>query len=130
MEKNRGEMILLYNIEDKALQKKYQILCLKMGFRVKLVKPSEYKEPIGALAREKDIPLSGILYEGETFLEPMMVMKIYSQQKLNQFLSGVRKEGIPRIDLKAILTEYNKGWDSFQLYEEIKKEHEAMKAGK
>lgn len=130
MEKNRGEMILLYNIEDKTLQKKYQILCLKMGFRVKLVKPSEYKEPIGALAGAKDIPLSGILYEGETFLEPMMVMKIYSQQKLNQFLSGVRKEGIPRIDLKAILTEYNKEWDSFQLYEEIKKEHEAMKAGK
>lgn len=63
-------------------------------------------------------------------MEPMMVMKIYSEQKLNQFLSGVRKEGIPRIDLKAILTEYNKGWDSFQLYEEIKKEHEAMKAGK
>lgn len=126
MVKNRGEMVLLYNVEDKKIQKKYQMLCLKLGCRVKMVTREQYRESVGALAGAKDVPLKGISYEGEAFEEPMMVLKIYSNQKLDQFLSGIRKEGIPSIDLKAVLTEYNKGWDSFQLYEELKKEHEYM----
>lgn len=126
MIKNRGEMVLLYNIEEKQLQKKYQMLCLKLGLRVKMVAKEQFKEPVGALAGAKDVPFKGITYEGEAFEEPMMILKLYSNQKLDQFLSGIRKEGIPKIDLKAMLTEYNKGWDSFQLYEELKKEHEYM----
>jgi hypothetical protein len=56
----------------------------------------------------------------------MMILKIYSNQKLDQFLAGIRKEGIPKINYKAVLTEYNKEWDSIHLYEELKKEHEYM----
>lgn len=38
----------------------------------------------------------------------------------------MRKAGVPKINLKAVVTEHNIGWTFRQLYEEIKKEHEQM----
>lgn len=126
MVKMSGETILLYNVHDKKIQKKYQLLCLKLGLRVKSVPKEQWLEPVGALIGVKDILLTGTKYEGEGFEDPMMILKIYSNRKLEQFLDGARKEGIPKINYKAVLTEYNKEWDSLHLYEELKKEHEAM----
>ncbi|MDO4555155.1 MAG: DUF3783 domain-containing protein [Lachnospiraceae bacterium] len=126
MRKNNGETVLLYNIVDKSLQKKYQIVCLKLGIRVKAVKKEQLKEPVGALAGAKEVALHGEIYEGEGFVEPMMVMKGFGSARLDEFLLALKKDKIPKIDLKAVLTEYNKEWDSFQLYEELKKEHAVM----
>lgn len=127
MAKFTGETVLLYNIGDRAVQKKYQMLCLRLGLRVKLVKRGQYREPVGTLAGAGDVAREESPAEGEAVLEePMMVLRIFSDRKLDQFLSGMKKEGIPRVDYKAVLTEYNKTWDSFRLYEELKKEHEAM----
>lgn len=126
MLKNRGETVLLYNIKEKALQKKYQMVCLKLGIRVRAVTKEQLLEPVGVLAGDKTTPLTGKVYEGEGFLEPMMIMKGFSSQLLDQYLLALRKEKIPKVDLKAVLTEYNKGWDSLKLYEELKKEHETM----
>jgi hypothetical protein len=126
MGRQSGEMVLLYNIEEKQIQKKYQMLCLRLGIRVKMVAKEQFLEPVGALSGAREVPLKNEVYEGEGFTDPMMVLKIYSNQKLDQLLTGIRKEGIPKIDYKAVLTEYNKEWNSLQLYEELKKEHEYM----
>ncbi|WP_412710658.1 DUF3783 domain-containing protein [Clostridium sp. AF37-7] len=45
---------------------------------------------------------------------------------MDAFIYALRKKGVGRIDYKAVLTPYNMKWDSVQLYEEIKKEHEMM----
>lgn len=60
------------------------------------------------------------------FFDEMMVMKGFSNSRLDQFLKGMRKAGIERVDYKAVLTPTNCRWNSWQLYQEIRKEHEAM----
>ncbi len=47
-------------------------------------------------------------------------------QKLDQFLNAMRKQKIPKINLKAMLTEHNVKWDSMTLHDELAREHEAM----
>ena len=56
----------------------------------------------------------------------MMVFAGISNQRLDQILSMMRKNGVKRVDYKAILTETNKTWTVLRLYEEISKEHAQM----
>ena len=41
---------------------------------------------------------------------------------------NLRTAGVPRISLKAVLTEHNCGWTFYALYEELREEHEKMSA--
>ena len=65
-------------------------------------------------------------YEGEELQKEMMVFAGIPNQKLDQILFMMRKNGVKRVDYKAILTETNKTWTIPELYEEISKEHEQM----
>ena len=65
--------------------------------------------------------------ERGSFDDPMLVFAGFTGQKLDQFLNAMRKQKIPRINLKAMLTEHNVQWDSVTLHDELAKEHEAMK---
>lgn len=58
--------------------------------------------------------------------EEMLVMKDFSDRRLNELLMQMRKAGIPRIALKAVVTEHNVNWTFRALYKEIKEEHEQM----
>ena len=60
----------------------------------------------------------------------MMVLKQFSNRRLDELLMNLRKAGVPRIGLKAVLTEHNSTWTFYHLYEELKEEHETMTAGK
>lgn len=62
--------------------------------------------------------------------EQVMVLKQFSERRLDELLTNLRKAGVPRIQLKAVLTEHNSGWSFYHLYEELKEEHEAMTAGR
>ena len=61
--------------------------------------------------------------------EEVMVLKQFSSQRLDMLLSGLRRAGVPRIALKAVLTEHNSDWTFYHLYQELKEEHETMTAG-
>ena len=60
------------------------------------------------------------------FSDEMAIMAGFSSAQIDAFIYALRKKGVGRIDYKAVLTPYNMKWDSVQLYEEIKKEHEMM----
>ena len=47
-------------------------------------------------------------------------------QCIDALIAGLKKNGAGRVDLKAVLTPTNAGWNSLELYEEIKREHEKM----
>ena len=51
----------------------------------------------------------------------------HSQEDM--LLAGLRRAGVPRIALKAVLTEHNSDWTFYHLYQELKEEHETMTAG-
>ena len=59
------------------------------------------------------------------FSEEMLVMDPAGETMLDKALFLMRKEKV-QIGLKAVLTETNQEWNSLELYEEIKKEHEYM----
>ena len=123
--KPSGETVLLYNVSDEK-SRKLRMLMVRMGMRFRVVDPSDYDKPVGVLAGIKDATLENPEAEVQVFEDEMMVMRGFSSSRLDAFLQGMRKAGIERIDYKAIVTPTNMRWNSWQLYLEIKQEHEEM----
>lgn len=123
--KPSGETVLLYNI-DSEKNRKLRMLMLRMGMRVRVVDKADYGKPVGLLAGLKDVTIEDSDGEVSDFSEEMMVMRGFTERRLDLFLQSMRREGIERIDYKAILTPVNSRWNSCQLYQELKKEHEQM----
>lgn len=120
------ELVLLYEINGKDREKKLKLILVKLGIRIKIVQKEEYLEPLAYLAKIKESEAGGEVYEGEPLGDEMMVLVGFSSGRIDILLSEIRKAKLDRINLKAVLTDYNKGWNSIQLCEELKKEHEAM----
>lgn len=120
------ELVLLYEIGDKERERKLKLILIKLGIRIKLVKKEEYLEPLSYLAKLKGSELRKEEYEGEPLGDEMMVLIGFSGGRIDALLSEIRKARLNRVDLKAVLTDYNKEWNSLELYKELKEEHEAM----
>ncbi|MCI8725528.1 MAG: DUF3783 domain-containing protein [Hungatella sp.] len=58
--------------------------------------------------------------------EEMLVMKNFTSRRMDELLMNLRKAGVPRIALKAVITEQNSHWTFRQLYRELKEEHKTM----
>lgn len=117
--------ILLYNLDgDKGTQ--VRMLCMRLRIRIRNVSPSEYAEPVGALAGLS--PLACTPCEG-SFSDEMAVFVNFDGDLLNRFLREMRATRIPSIALKAVLTPTNQSWTSLQLHDELQREHEAMSRG-
>ncbi len=117
--------VLFFNLSgDKG--RKVRMLCMKLGFKIRNVDPSEYMESIGALAGVRDMALTGEKYDGPFFEDEMLVMKDFSNGDLDRFLKGFRSMKIPPVALKAVITETNSSWNCIKLHDEIKAEHEQM----
>ena len=55
-----------------------------------------------------------------------MVLKGFTDGQLNDMLRAFRRERLEKVNLKAVLTDTNREWNSLELYEELKREHEKM----
>lgn len=116
-------LLLTYNLKSDTAARLDRI-CRNLGIRVRSVTPGEYALPIGALA---GIPVRGtadpVATPTKPFDDEMLVMCHMMSNRLNAFLKAMREEGIPRIDLKAVLTPVNVAWDSTDLHGELTREH-------
>lgn len=117
--------VLMYNL-DPEKKRRLTMLCMQLKLRVMVISKEQYAEPVGYLAGVPEIESCGQVYEGEGFSEEMLVFAGFDQKILDSFLKGFSKNRIERVALKAMLTPYNARWNSLQLYQEIKKEHEAL----
>ena len=121
------QLILSYNLPAKHLAK-LRMAAMKLGVPVRPVEKREYLQSLGSF--------TGLLgtfesvYDGENFPEPMLVLCGFSQPMVNTFLTLLKATRLPPVPLKAVLTETNQGWNSLELHDELKQEHEAMTAGK
>lgn len=113
--------VLLYQF-PKEKEKKLKILCLKMKVKIRMVKPSEYKEKIGFLVGDKRFVTTGELYEGEAFQEEMLLMAGLPNAEIDKFLTGLHKDKIAPVALKAVLTDTNSQMDSVTLHFHLKQE--------
>lgn len=124
------ETVLLFHIEDPGRLSAIRRALLPLKLRVKVISPEDYCQPVGYLAGAPDIAPVSQTGNQEEFSEEMMVMAWLSSRRVDQVLAALRKQGIGRINYKAVLTSENQHWDCRRLYEELKTEHEAFIAAR
>ena len=121
-------LVLCYHMGPERTAR-LKTLCLIQKLRFRVVAPEEYGESIGALAGL--LPKSNAPAPASSSVqEEMLVLCHFSESALNGFLLGFRKSGMTPVALKAVLTPTNADWNSLQLYEELRREHAVMSAGR
>ena len=124
-----SEVVLLYDIMSSEETNRISAACKTMDATLRIVRPYEYKVPIGFLSYGTEDQIQDYLVDSESvsaFERPMLVLAGFTNERLHSFLTAMRNQGASPIALKAVLTEYNAVWDSISLYEELKKEDEYM----
>ena len=117
------EAMLLFGGGELLPQIRRALLPLKVYVRP--VPPADYGRPVGELAGGETAEGS-TPYDGPEFPEPMAVLVGFFGARLDQTLAALRRAGV-RIDRKAVLTPANRQWTALALYEELGREHEAMR---
>lgn len=146
-------MVLYYNPNQSPYAAKLKGVLVRMGIRIKNITPEQTGELVGTLAGMPGYAEGEELWkqaitqkesrelaenEGDPDMagqssisqipEEILVMKNFTGRRIDELLLNLRKAGVPKIALKAVITEQNSRWTFYQLYEEIKKEHLAMTA--
>ena len=128
--KARHELVLYYNPEVSSKVMKLKGVLVRMGVRIRNVAPEQVLQQVGTLAGISGYERTENGYVSETELpaipDEMLVMHGFTGRRIDELLFGLRKAGVPKVELKAV-TESNAGWTFYHLYEEIKEEHERMK---
>lgn len=138
-------VVLLFQF-DKERTEKIRRALFPLKIRVKTVGEEEYDRQIGYLAGNKELDgqkgpepefmreegreadFSGEMNSREEITREMLVMAWLTSGQVDQVLTALRRQGLGRIDYKAMVTPYNQYWDCRTLYGELKKEHEAFTA--
>lgn len=129
------EAVLYYNPGNAPKPALMKSVLVRMGIRIKNVTEEQTGETIGNLLgikteelpdkEEENVAVSQENTDGY-IEEQMLVLYQFTERRLDQLLQQLRKAGVPKIELKAIVTEKNSRWTLYQLYEELKKEREAF----
>lgn len=127
------ETVLYYSPEKRPYISKLKGVMVQMGIRIKNVSPDQVLEQVGTLAGirgfEKETAEHedfGDVKELPVIPEEVLVMHHFTGRRIDEFLANLRKAGVPKIQLKAIITETNCRWTFYHLYEEISAEHAEM----
>ena len=116
--------VLLFNFDENRLPLvKRAVMPLKTG--IKVVEKKNFNQVLGYLAE-----ISGFqVIEGEaekTFDDEMLVMSGFTRNDIDELIRSLKKHGVGRVDLKAIVTPTNSLWDCVRLYKAVKADHEEM----
>ena len=123
------EKVLLFHFTDEEVLARMQLALLVNKVGAKKVEKKDYCQSVGYLAGVSGKKAAEVEYDGPELEEPMMIMCMDSR-RIDELLTAFRRAGVPRIAYKAMLTPTNSDWTPLELYEELKREHEAMhKAG-
>ena len=116
------EMVLFYTPENTERTRKLKGIFVRLGVRIRNISPEQMGETVGFLAGLEGY---GPAEAGEDFPaqeEEMLVMKNFTSRKIDELILAIRKAGLKKIELKAVVTPTNAGWTFYKLYEEIREE--------
>lgn len=126
------EMVLYYTPEPSDRVAKLKSVLVRMGVRIKNITPEQLEEKVGYLAGlegfEPKETAAEPAQEVPTIQEEVLVMKNFTGNRIDELLFQLRKAGVSKIELKAVVTESNSNWTFYELYREIREEHEKMTA--
>ena len=121
------ETILLYNFTSPKVRNAIKSIAIQMGVHIRTVEPEQYQMPLGLLSfGSQEDQKDYLVADCQPFEDSMLIFAGLTNQRLNQFLKLMSKNKVPRIALKATLTEHNAVWNSVALHDELVKEHEFM----
>ena len=132
------ELVLYYSTGDPRMKKQEMMMksvLVRMGVKIRNVAPDQVMESVGYLAGVPGFEKREVLQQPEAeekipqITEQMLVMKDLTSRRIDTLLLNLRKAKVPKINLKAIVTEQNAGWSFYHLYEEIGEEHRRMNGG-
>ena len=132
------ELVLYYSTGDPRMKKQEMMMksvLVRMGVKIRNVAPDQVMESVGYLAGVPGFEKREVLQQPEAeekipqITVQMLVMKDFTSRRIDTLLLNLRKAKVPKINLKAIVTEQNAGWSFYHLYEEIGEEHRRMNGG-
>ena len=106
------EMVLYYQPErekeagNASKAAKLKGVLIRMGIRIKNITPEQTGQTVGYLAGfegfdERETEEGTVLPELE---EEMLVMKNFTNRRIDELLAGLRRAGVPKVELKAVVT--------------------------
>ncbi|MBS6645619.1 MAG: DUF3783 domain-containing protein [Clostridiaceae bacterium] len=118
--------VLYYTPEQSPKVNTLKGIFVRLGIRIKNIAPEQVNQQVGYLAGLPGFEEQSMAGELPAIKEEVLVLKNFTSQDIDVLLQHIKKAGLPRIALKAVLTESNSKWTFYQLYQEIKEEHEVM----
>ena len=122
--------ILLYNFKAEDRLRQIRRYLNRHKVSVRMVQQPEYLESLGFLFEIPGFSKNPVFNLGKNFHEEMMVLKDFSNEQLDEFLTFFKENNLPPVNLKAMLTPVTVHWDSVKLHEELMKEHAVMHSKK
>ena len=133
---NRKESVLLYLPRNGKKNQLIKVALIRLGVKVKLVTQEQFALTIGDLLgveefSEKEKFLAHeevdnhVTEESEliaTLDQEMIVMDQFTSAKIDALIRELRKAGIPKVNLKAVVTQENIHWTFQKLATELIKE--------
>ena len=99
-------------------------MAVRLKVKIKLISEEMTGQKVGYIAGLDGYTEESSPEQYDIPQEPVMIMQDFSSSQIDQLLAFFRNAGIPRIALKAMLTDHNKDWYFYELYKELKREHE------
>ena len=119
-----GAQVFLH-IPDKNKLDRISKLCEKSGYSCRRIQNADVNrtilELISGQSAGKKVSAPPLY-----FLPEMMIFQGLADKEVHQFLEAYRAEGIPTVDLKAVVTPWNLTWTLYELAEHLKEEHRSM----
>lgn len=122
------EIVLYYAPENAVYVGLIKGVLVQMGIRIKNLTPSRCEKKIGYLAGldgfadEADISGEGQQASPMTINEELLVLCGFTEERLDQLLARLKKAGVPRSVMKAIVTQSNAYWTVYELYNHLVEE--------
>ncbi len=143
------ETVLYFSPEKNDKVRRVKSVLVRLGIRIKNITAEQFDEQVGTLSGlvvfpgkwETDEKVGGKERteaherkenqetDSADFTEEILVLCNFTNTSLDRLFRELKKSDAA-VDLKAVLTKTNCAWTFRRLYEEVRKEHEAMKGGK
>ena len=119
-----GAQVFLH-IPDKNKFDRISKLCEKSGYSCRRIQNADVNrtilELISGQSAGKKVSAPPLY-----FLPEIMLFQGLADKEVHRFLEMYRAEGIPTVDLKAVVTPWNLTWTLYELAEHLKEEHRSM----
>lgn len=102
---------------------------VQMGIKIKNLTPGRCEKRIGFLAGMdgfEEEPAEGQQASFVDMNDELLVLCGFTDERVDQLLAQLRKAGVPRSVLKALVTETNAQWTVYELYRHLIEERKMM----